>query len=72
MKTINRTVLTIKGKEPYIDWANSFDDEVPKMSKNDQHTTAYLIPDTYDPESRQKRTLYSYSQVLQEQLVSGH
>jgi hypothetical protein len=48
MKTINRTVITIKGKKPYVDWANSFDDGGPKISKNDLHTTAYLIPDTYD------------------------
>jgi len=26
MKTINRTAITIRPKQPYIDWANSFDD----------------------------------------------
>ncbi|MBT3387346.1 MAG: hypothetical protein HN417_05405 [Desulfobacula sp.] len=26
MKTINRTAITIRPKQPYIDWAKSFDD----------------------------------------------
>ncbi len=26
MKTINRTAITVIPKQPYIDWANSFED----------------------------------------------
>lgn len=46
MKTINRTVLLITPKQPYIDWANSFDDDGPTMA--DLRHSAILIPDTYD------------------------
>jgi hypothetical protein len=31
MKTINRMVVTIIPRQPYIDWANGFDDGGPKM-----------------------------------------
>jgi hypothetical protein len=48
MKTINRTVITVKGKEPFVEWANSFDDGGPTMDINELHSTAFLIPDKYD------------------------
>ncbi|MCJ7601795.1 MAG: hypothetical protein MUO63_09890 [Desulfobulbaceae bacterium] len=48
MKTINRTVLLITPKQPYIDWANSFDDSGPTMSSEELRHTAILIPDAYD------------------------
>jgi hypothetical protein len=45
MKTINRTAITITPKQPYIEWANSFDD----AEKYDKpHATTILIPDKYD------------------------
>lgn len=31
MKTINRMVVTLIPRQPYIDWANGFDDGGPKM-----------------------------------------
>jgi hypothetical protein len=37
MKTINKTAITITPKQPYIDWANSFDDaenyDTPTLTK---------------------------------------
>ena len=48
MKTINRTVVTISPKQPYINWANSFEDDGPKLESKDIHYTALLIPDKYD------------------------
>ena len=48
MITINRTVLLISPKQPYIDWANSFDDGGPIMSSEKLRHTAILIPDSYD------------------------
>ncbi|MBN2807874.1 MAG: hypothetical protein JXR80_00070 [Deltaproteobacteria bacterium] len=48
MKTINRTIITVKVKEPFVEWANSFDDGGPKMEIANNHPTAFLIPDRYD------------------------
>ena len=48
MNTINRTVLLITPRKPYIEWANSIDDDGPSLSGDALHHTAILIPDTYD------------------------
>ena len=48
MKTINRTVLFVTPTQPYVDWANSFDDGGPQFSADRDRGTAILIPDTYD------------------------
>ena len=40
----NRTSLTIIHKQPYIDWANSFEDT---EKYDDPHVTTILIPDEY-------------------------
>ena len=45
MKPINRTAITILPKQPYIDWADSFNDV--KVYFNEAVTTI-LIPDKYD------------------------
>lgn len=48
MKTVNRTVLTVTPKKPFIDWANSFEDDDLQLELSDPYSTAYLIPDDYD------------------------
>ena len=48
MNTINRTVILVTPKQPYIDWANSFEDGGPTISSGKLRHSAYLIPDTYD------------------------
>lgn len=57
MKTINRTVLLITPKQPYIDWANSFEDAGPTLSADELYHSAVLIPDKYDE--------YNYEDWLQ-------
>ncbi len=47
MKTINRSVIKILPKRPYIDWANSFDDDGPPMDLQLIHATPLLIPEEY-------------------------
>ena len=34
---INRTALTVIPKQPYIRWANSLDDDGPKLDVHDPH-----------------------------------
>jgi hypothetical protein len=38
----------ITPKNPYIDWANSFEDDGPELDPKSLHHSAYLIPDEYD------------------------
>jgi len=57
MKTINRTVLTVYPKQPYIEWANSFNDGGPTLDPTRLHPTAILIPDSYDE--------FNYEEFLQ-------
>lgn len=56
MKTINRSVITILPKQPYIDWANSFEDGGPSIGLQSIHATSLLIPEEFDE--------FSYEQFL--------
>jgi hypothetical protein len=44
MNTINRTLLIIIPKKPYLDWVNSFDN----IQVDAGEYSAYLIPEKYD------------------------
>ena len=70
MNSINRTVITIKGKEPFVEWANSFDDGGPKMNINELHSTAYLIPDTYDEFNYEKYLKKNFKTIFMSELHS--
>ena len=52
MKTINRTAITIISKQPYIDWANSFENGA---GDEKIHATTILIPDKYGQEKYIKK-----------------
>lgn len=47
MKTINRTAITIRPKQPYIDWVNSFKDGE-EYDVDKRHATTILISEDYD------------------------
>ncbi len=67
MKTINRTAITIIPNQPYIDWADSFND-VAVYYKN--FVTTILIPDEYDEFNYEKFIRRTYKQIFDEQLES--
>jgi hypothetical protein len=70
MKTINRTVLFATPKQPYIDWANSFEDTGPSMSGDELHHTSILIPDTYDEYNYEKWLKKNYKDIFLLELES--
>jgi hypothetical protein len=70
MKTINRTVITIIPKQPYINWANSFGDDGPKMSMNSIHATSLLIPEKYDEFTYEQFLKKNYKIIFEEELAS--
>lgn len=68
MKTINRTVLTIMANQPYIDWANGFDDDGPGMEASEVHATSVLIPDRYDEFNYQDFVRKHYKPIFEAEL----
>lgn len=68
MKTINRTALTIDPKQPYIDWANSFDDNGPIIDADKKLAVSILISDKYDEYNYEKILKKNYSDIFEEEL----
>jgi hypothetical protein len=68
MKTINRTVITIIPKQPYISWANSFDDNGPKIETDKKLAISILISDKYDEYNYEKFIKKNYSDIFEEEL----
>ena len=40
MKLVDKAAIVVKPKQPYVDWANSFDDEGPTLSLGDARENA--------------------------------
>jgi len=70
MKTINRTVVTIIPKKPYIDWANSIDDDGPKLYADTIIATSLLIPEKYDEYNYELFMKRNYKKIFEEELSS--
>ena len=70
MKTINRTVITIVPKKPFIDWANSFDDGGPKLAYDSTQATSILIPDDYDEYNYEEFMKMMCQSIFEEELSS--
>ncbi len=47
MRLLNRTAVTIRPKQPYLDWANSFTDGGPtlQVARAQTYGTAFLLPE---------------------------
>ena len=69
MKTINRTAITIPPKQPFIDWANSFEDGE-KYGADKPHVATILIPDTYDESNFETFLKKNYKQLFDEDFES--
>jgi len=70
MKTINRTALYVFPKQPYIDWANSFDDGGPTLSPEKAHGTTFLIQDRYDEFNFEKWLKKNFREIFEQELES--
>jgi hypothetical protein len=69
---INRGVIVVKPRQPYVDWANSCDDAPTKMTVGDSHDewTAYLLPEWYDDDELE-RLLRKHSRFIFENELAG-
>ena len=72
MSEINRSLLILRPKQPFLDWTRTLDDEDQDLSLEEIHhdSTAYLIPELWD-DSDQQELLASYYDVLFEEQLAG-
>lgn len=72
MSEINRSLLILKPKQPFLDWTRTHDDDDRDLSLDELHhdSTAYLIPELWQ-DSDQQELLESYYDVLFEEQLAG-
>lgn len=72
MSEINRSLLILKPKQPFLDWSRMLDDKDEDLTLEEIHhdSTAYLIPELWQ-DSDQHELLESYYDVLFEEQLAG-
>ena len=70
MKTINRTVLILTPKQPFMDWANRFEEGTSEAEPVSTHHSAYLIPEKYDESNFRTYLKKNFSTIFEEELYS--
>ena len=68
MKSLNRSVAIIRPKQPYIDWANSFDDGGPTLELEKTRANAYLIKEHGDIRQSYKFVERNYAKIFEDKL----
>lgn len=68
---LNRGVLIVRPKQPYLDWAAGLDDSDLVPDPNDEKT-AYLIPSFESDEEARKIVEEVYSEVFERELHAWH
>ncbi len=71
MNEVNRGVLVLKAKEPYLDWVNATDDEgvVRTLDEVSQDCTAYLTPEIEDDDELRGLLEQIYDLLFELELV---
>jgi len=69
---INRAVVIVKPRQPYVDWANSCDDDDVKTSLESlrEDSSAYLVP-PYDMDDERENILKLCFSVIFENELEG-
>jgi hypothetical protein len=69
---VNRAALTVIPKKPYIDWANSLDDQEPKLTPNaaEWEYTVYLVDDVGDEDGLPEALEKHYAEIFAEELAA--
>ena len=72
MSEINRSLVILKPKQPFLDWTRTLDDEDQDLSIEELHhdSIAYLIPELWQ-DFDQQELLESYYDVLFEEQLAG-
>jgi hypothetical protein len=70
MRSVNRTLVFIRPRNPYADWANSVDDAGPRYILDEHPGTAYLLPDNLDMEELNQFVRDNYRALFEDELDS--
>ena len=70
MKTINRTLLIVIPKKPFLDWAKSSEYGEPEFNFDEGYYSAYLIPEKYDEYNYKNYLKKHYLDIFEEKLYS--
>jgi tetratricopeptide (TPR) repeat protein len=72
VQTINRHAITIKWKQPFVDWANGLEEGGPKLRVDDQKNTGtvYLVPETNFEKDFPKNIKGYFSFIFEQELLS--
>lgn len=67
---INRAVVVVKPRQPYVDWANSFDDGTVKATLDSLHEdpTVYLVPPYAMNDEREEILKECFSIIFENEL----
>ena len=70
MNTINRTLLIVIPKKPYLDWVKSFENDESEIDSGAEHYSAYLIPEKCNEFNYQNYLKNHYMDIFEEELYS--
>jgi hypothetical protein len=72
MSEINRSLIVLKPKQPFLDWAHSLDEERNKFTLQElaHDSIAYLIPELWE-DADQEAFLESSCEILFEDQLAG-
>lgn len=70
MAEINRSLIILKPKQPFLDWARTLDDEDKDftLEKLREDSTTYLLPEVWDYDEHQKLLEPCYDILFEEEL----
>ncbi len=70
MEFVNRTALVVRPKQPYIDWADSFDDGGPKYDPDHHQAKVFLIDEVEDTRDIKKVVRRCWQAIFEEEINS--
>ena len=75
MPAVNRSVMVVKPKQPFLDWLNSLDndDEMNLTLEELQiDSTAYLVPEFQTSDDQAEIVVWSHNYVFEEELMAWY
>jgi len=70
MNAINRTLLIVVPKKPYIEWVKSCEIDESDLDNGAEHYSAYLISEKYDEFNYKNYLKNHYMDIFEEELSS--
>lgn len=73
MKMLNRSAISVKLRQPFVDWVNSVSDsgeEEVTLEEINQESTSYLVPELEEEEDLETLIEERYLDILENELFS--